>query len=473
MWLFGVREVVKGVERSSDKGTKSQFAALEVRRKLEYGRLYLLFILHRLWFNLTKNRLLFWGGATTFSALLGASLALITPLWSDPSTLNQFNKQAFVKTRSPAGLGGNGQYVLSRPVNILVMGIGPLPGVGDTSPSVFSRSSDTMLLLRLNPNTKFIRVLSIPRDSQVVIPGMGLTKISLANANGGPVLAAQVVSRTLNNVPIDRYVRITTNALRELVDLLGGVEVFVPQRMSYEDATQQLSIDLDPGWQTLNGDQAQQFARFRDSSTGDLGRIQRQQVLMKALRDRLTHPTLLPLLPKLARMMQSYVDTNLSLPEILALVDFCVELDGQNFQMVLLPGSLSRLSKDPSSYWLYPAGQNQVMGEYFGVYAPGISQKTRSLSTLRIAVQNASGRPKLSDRVAKYLKERGFDNVYTVSDWPDIERQTEIIMQQGNLKAASELQKVLGLGNIEAASTGDLKSHLTIRVGKDWKGLRH
>jgi len=62
----------------------------------------------------------------------------------------------------------------------------------------------------------------------------------------------------LNNVPIDRYVRIT-NAFEELVDLLGGVEVFVPERMSRLQRHQQLEIDLDPGWQTLNGNQAQQF----------------------------------------------------------------------------------------------------------------------------------------------------------------------------------------------------------------------
>jgi LCP family protein required for cell wall assembly len=467
--LLGVRAVVKVVERS-DKESKPQPEKAEVRRKLEDVRRNLLFILYSLWLVLRKNRLLFWGGTITFSALFGASLALITPLWSDWNYLNEKQRLSLGNTRlQNSNIWGNSsQYQVSRPVNILVMGIDPLPGVANTSPKIFTGSSDTMLLLRLNPNDKSIKVLSIPKDSQVVIPEIGLAKISLANATGGPALAARVVSRNLNNVPIDRYVRITTNAFRELVDLLGGVEVFVPQQMSYRDATQKLQIDLAPGWQTLNGHQAQHFAQFRDSSVGDLTRVQRQQSLLKALHHRLTNPSVLPRLPRLTRMMQNYVDTNLSLEEMLALMNFCVELDWENFQMLLLPGNLSSLSQDPSSYWLDFSGMNRVMSEYFGVSSIGVAQQTRSLSTLRIAIQNASGQRNLGDRVAKYLKERGFDKVYVVSDWPDVQRQTEIIVQRGNLEAAADLKKVLGLGNIESNSTGDLESQLTIRVGKDW-----
>lgn len=467
--LFGGEiAVVKEVDRS-EGGSKPQPVEAEVKRKLEDVRRNLFFILHRLSFIRTKNRWLFWGFVITFCVMLGGSLALITPLVStrDPLNPGQRFSLGSVKLQKSDLWRNNWQYQLSRPVNILVMGIDSLPGASDTSATTFTGSSDTMLLLRLNPNNKTMRVLSIPRDSQVVVPGMGLAKISLANTLGGPALAARVVSRTLNNVPIDRYVRITTSAFRELVDLVGGVEVFVPQRMSYTDATQHLEIDLDPGWQTLNGDQAQQFARFRDSEVGDIARVQRQQSLLKALRDRLTSPAVLPRLPKLTRLMQNYVDTNLSLEEILALVNFGVELDQENFQMVLLPGNLSSLSKEPSSYWLNPAGQDRVMSEYFGVLS-GVEQKTRSLSTLRIAIQNASGKANLSQRVAKYLKDQGFEKVYIVSDWPDLQRQTDIIVQQGNLQAAADLKKVLGLGNIEAASTGDLESHLTIRVGKDW-----
>lgn len=351
-----------------------------------------------------------------------------------------------------------------------MLGIDSVPGVADTSPEIFKGRSDTVLLLRLNPESNSIRVLSIPRASQVQIPGIGLEKLSLAHERGGAVLATRVVSRNLNDVPIHRYVRISTSALRELVDQLGGVEMFVPKRMFYKDATQQLEIDLEPGWQTLNGDQAQQFARFREPSpSGDLSRLQRQQMLIKALRQRLTNPAVVPRLPRLTRIMQKYVDTNLTLEEMLAIVNFCLKLDSQNIQMTLLPGDLSPFSRDPSSYWIYPVGQNRVMTEYFGVSLAGVvSDPPTPLKQLKIAIQNASGKPRLSQRLAQYLQAQGFANVYVISDWSDSQRQSQVIVQRGNLEAATELNQVLGVGSIEATASGDLASDLTIRVGQDW-----
>ena len=238
--------------------------------------------------------------------------------------------------------------------------------------------------------------------------------------------------------------------------------------MSYQDVTRKLTIDLERGWQTLNGDEAQQFARFQDKENGDLGRVQRQQLLIKALKNRLTNPAIMARLPQIVSVVQNYVDTNLSPEEMLTLANFGAKLDAQNLQMVMLPGFLSSLSLDPSSYWLDPASQDRVMSEYFG--AKGLSTpKVRSLSTMKIAVQNASGKPSLSRRVASSLKAQGLENVYVSSDWSDQLAQTEIVVQRGDLTSATELQKVLGLGKVEVAATGDLDSYLTLRLGKDWR----
>lgn len=447
-----------------EKRFRRQLDQVEIKENLTEVKQTLLFIRRWLWFQMTRNRLLFWIGVTNLSLLLGASVALLTPIfWGDSNTkqLSTVNSVLPSNTFLSNGL----PYQISRPVNILVMGIEPHPSGWNTP--AFSGSSDTMLLLRLNPERKLIRVLSIPKDSQVTLPN-GLDKISNANALGGSTLAARVVSRTLNNVPIDRYVTITTNALQQLVDQLGGVEIFVPQPMSYQDATQKLQIDLDQGWQTLNGEQAEQFARFRaSSSSGDLDRVQRQQLLLKALRDRLTSPAVLPRLPQITRIAQTLVKSNLSPEEMLAIANFTVTLNPENLQMLLLPGDLSPFSKDPNSYWLYTPGQDQIMSKYFGTFTIGTAQKPKALTSLKIAVQNASGEAKRSQQVASYLKSKGFENVYIVSDWSDEQRQTQIIAQKGNLEAAAKLQKILG-GNVEADATGDLNSSLTIRVGKDW-----
>jgi LCP family protein required for cell wall assembly len=402
------------------------------------------------------------------SATMGATLALVTPLAPIITPQGQDKQLA-----SDLRLNGF-NYRLARPVNILVMGIDRVPEAGDNSPEMFAGRSDTMLLLRIDPTDNSVKMLSVPRDTQVEIPGIGIDKINDANATGGPALAARVTSRTLNNVPIDRYVRVSTDAFRELVDLMGGVEVFVPAPMSYVDQTQKLKIDLAQGWQTLNGNQAEQFARFRNDGQGDIGRVQRQQALIKALRSRLTSPAVLPRLPRMVRVMQKYIDTNLSLEEMLALVNFGIKLDQDNFKMVLLPGRFSTPDEYAASYWIMnPQGRDRIMQEYFQVEPTSTTANDpltsdRSLNMLRIAIQNASGQPEVGNRLAQYLAKQGFNNVYTVQDWPDPLRQTQIIVQQGDFSEAKTLKTMLGVGQIEATSTGDLDSDLTIRIGKDW-----
>jgi LCP family protein required for cell wall assembly len=395
---------------------------------------------------------------------LGATLALLTPLSPFIAPLTQGKA-------SKGDLWRRGfQYDLARPVNILVMGIDRVPDAPKNSAAVFAGRSDTMLLLRLDPTDNSVRMLSIPRDTQVDIPGIGIAKINDANVEGGPALSARVVSRSLNDVPIDRYVRVTTDAFRELVDLVGGIEVFVPYPMYYVDVTQNLKIDLEPGWQTLNGEQSEQFARFRKDQNGDIGRVQRQQALLKALRQRLVSPTVLPRLPQVIRVVQQYVDTNLSLEEMLALVGFGLKLEQDDFKMVLLPGRFSAPNEYIGSYWLMDSvGRDRVMREYFQQNQGWSALDTSRLPNgVRIAIQNATGNPELSNRVAQYLAEKDFRNVYFIQDWPDKLRQTQIIVQQGDVEAATILKKALGIGKVEASSTGDIESDLTIRIGEDW-----
>lgn len=418
-------------------------------------------------------RWLFWSLVlfltTTISATLGATLALVTPLSTaicpPPRCVAQDQQRSLVDLWRDAFL-----YRLTRPVNILVMGIDRVPNIPAHSPASFNGRSDTMLLLRLDPADNSVKLLSIPRDTQVDSPELTIQKINQANADGGPALAARITSSTLNDVPVDRYVRITTDAFRELVDLVGGVEVFVPYPMRYVDKTQQLEISLDPGWQLLDGEQAEKFARYRHDNYGDIGRVQRQQVLLKALRQRLVSPAILPRLPQLLRVMQKYVDTNISLEEMLALANFGLQLDRADIQMVMLPGHFSGPREYATSYWIMDRkGRDRVMHDYFGINPSDIVRDpNRSENNIRIAIQNASGEAHMSRRVAQYLKTLGFRDIYLVKDWPDRERQTQIIVQQGDLEAAKKLKNSLGLGNIEAASTGDIESDITLRIGEDW-----
>lgn len=414
-------------------------------------------------------RWLLWGSAfaltATVSATLGAVLMLTLPM-SAIAPQNESQPPSFTDLWRR-----NFGYRITRPVNILVMGIDRVLDAPEGSDDIFSGRSDTMLLIHIDPTNNTASLLSIPRDTRVRIPEEGTAKINHANTVGGAELAAQVVSGTLNDVQIDRYIRVSTDAFRELVDLLGGVEVYVPERMVYQDDTQRLYIDLQPGRQILNGDQAEQFARFRHDAYGDVGRVQRQQQLIQALRDRLMSPTVIPKLPQAIELFQQYIDTNLSLDEMLALANFGLGLEREDFRMVMLPGRFSAPDEYIASYWIMDrAGRDQVMQEYFQVQPldDTISSSPREFDNLRIAVQNASYNSDAGQQFADYLRDLGFRNVYLIQDWLDPQSETQIIVQRGNLQDANQLQAWLGMGQVVAASIGDLDSDLTIRVGADW-----
>lgn len=434
---------------------------------------------------LTMPRWLFWFltvvVGTTMSGLLVAALALWTPLWSTVDRTEEELQWSGKEEQSaplPGDLWSNlSQYKLVKPMNILVMGIDPVPGAAEGSPESFAGNSDTILLLRLNPATGTsakpeegtIHVLSIPRDTMISIPEEGLSKVSQANTKGGGALAVKTISRTLGNAFIDRYVRVSSSGLRQLVEQLGGVEVYVPQPMDYRDSAQRLDINLVKGWQNLDGEQAEQFIRFRDSKLGDLPRVQNQQSLLLALRDRLASPTVIPRLPQLIRVMRKNLDTNLKLEEMMAIVNFSANIKRENFQMTILPGIFSRLSADPNSYWLDLTGQSQVLRDFAGVEMSGVSSPNKPITSLKIAVQNASKQPGKASQVVNYFKQKGFASAFASTEWEDTERETQIIVQRGNRELGEQLRESLGFGRVEVLSTGDLQSDITIRVGQDWK----
>jgi LCP family protein required for cell wall assembly len=414
------------------------------------------------------GRNLFWGlvflTTASVSAVVGATLTLMAPFPSALAAHGQ-GQQVSLGDLWRRGFG----YHIAHPINILVLGIDRVPGAADSSKEIFAGRSDTMLLLRVDPTSESVNVLSIPRDTRVDIPENGLNKINYANEVGGATLAARTVSYNFDGVPIDRYVRVSTSAFRELVDLMGGVRVFVPVRMYYVDNTQGLKIDLQPGWQTLNGSQAEQFARFRHDGFGDIGRVQRQQALIKALRERVTSPAVLPKLPEALQILQRNIDTNLSIDEMLALIHFGLGLGQDNFKMVMLPGRFSTPSEFVASYWILdPNARDQIMRDFFQVDSVNLAAGSPDISQLRVAVQNASTNPNLGREVANYLQAHGYSNVYVIEDWPDRQQQTQIIAQRGNVQEASQLTTALGLGQVVSDSTGDLESDLTIRVGEDW-----
>ena len=367
---------------------------------------------------------------------------------------------------------------LTRPVNILVLGIkvtasdvsSPPPethNVGyDALVDSFEGLSDTMMLIRFNPETQKISVLSIPRDTRISQNGRTI-KINETNVTGGPAQTAKVVSDLLEDVPIDRYVRINVQGVETLIDALGGVTVYVPKDMKYTDESQHLFIDLKEGQQHLNGDQTLQLLRFRYDKLGDLGRIQRQQMVMRALTEQALNPATLARLPKLLSVIQSHIDTNLSVEELVALVGFGVQTKRSNVQMLLVPGDFNGDGKHETSYWLPNSRHIQtLMAQYFD---QGYSDRQAvNPSRMRIAIQDSTKNPDAVKALVKKLEESGYRNIQIDERWREPLKVTRLVAQQGDDESAVAVHRSLGFGEVRVDSTGNVISDVTIQLGEDW-----
>ncbi len=217
-------------------------------------------------------------------------LVLATIVWFGWQTLNAAHKiiahpgpgsaALAGKQLAPSQLKGEG----SGRVNILVLGIG---GEGHSGPDL----SDTMMVWSIDPQTKDAAMLSIPRDLYVQIPGHGYGKINSANALGGPQLAEQVVENVIG-VPIDYYVLIDFSGFKQAVDAVGGIDFNVPTALddplfpcddNTRDANDYCPIHFMPGFQHMDGEQALEYSRSRET-TSDFARAARQQQVLVALR---------------------------------------------------------------------------------------------------------------------------------------------------------------------------------------------
>lgn len=428
-------------------------------------------------------------GVAVLSATAGAILAVSlssTPLKLSnlsPEEAAVFNQE---KTISYKSLN---LPQLSRPVNILVLGTKVLTSDLEEHEkpeedlgyhalvNSFKGLSDTMILLRFDPDKQKLTVLSIPRDTQAYIEERGLRKINEANYYGGPALAAQTASELLGGVPVDRYVRVNIQGVEKLIDALGGVTVYVPKDMKYQDDSQHLYINLKKGEQHLNGEQAVQFLRFRYDEFGDISRVQRQQTFMRALVEQSLKPQTLLKIRDILSVVQSHVDTNLSVEELVALSGFAAQTERANVNMLMLPGTFSGNGKHEVSYWLPNQSRLQSMvaqhfdhvsEEYLEAQA---DESTLEPTSLTIAIQDSTDNPEAVQAMVSYLQEAGYSRVYVSSRWQEPLKVSRIVAQSGDDSGAAFLRAQLGFGEVLVESTGSLSSDITIQLGEDWRQL--
>ena len=243
--------------------------------------------------------------------------------------------------------------------NILVMGLDD--GADDSGTK--EKRADTILGISLENETGKVRFINIPRDTWTSFPNQGVsTKLKNIYAAGGAPMMVRQVSKLLG-VSIHQYIVLDMETFADLIDVLGGIDLYVEGNMEYEDPEAGLSINIRQGYQHLDGAQAQQYLRYRSSELGDIGRVQRQQKFVKALYQKLLQFETIPRLPAIAEIFKQRIDTSAEIFDSVHLANVLRSLSSDPPASIMLPGSAAQ--HDDTVWMPDEAGIQKRMQELF------------------------------------------------------------------------------------------------------------
>lgn len=227
---------------------------------------------------------------------------------------------------------------------VLLVGVDQRPGEKSFS------NTDTLLVASINTVNGHVALLSIPRDTQVAIPGYGKEKINAAARLGKGIKTTQALVEEIIGQPIDGYVLTNFKGFKTIIDTLGGITLTVEKDMYYVtgDAEDGI-INLKKGLQRLNGIQALQYARFRQDALADISRTSRQQAVLKAMEKEFLQVKTVPKLPRIISQISKSMETDLSVSQLWSLANILIHLKSPVITSQTLPGNF--LIEDDISYW--------------------------------------------------------------------------------------------------------------------------
>ena len=203
---------------------------------------------------------------------------------------------------------------------------------------------DTIMLGVFDTKAKTASLISIPRDT-VIYSGGKYRKINSTYAGGEEAVAAAV--RDLLGVPVDYYVSVNLKAFSSIVDQIGGVWFDVPVRMDYRDPLQDLVIDIQPGYQLLDGKKAEGVMRCRNCYVNaDIGRTATQRAFLTALAKQAITPSNVTNVTSLINTFSQYVSSDMPLSDM---VFFGTQAIGMDLDTALNASSLE--GEWISPYW--------------------------------------------------------------------------------------------------------------------------
>ncbi|RAN87331.1 LytR family transcriptional regulator [Bacillus sp. SRB_28] len=242
--------------------------------------------------------------------------------------------------RDKSELRAENVEITKEPFSVLIMGIEDYATDGQNG------RTDTLMFATINPNTKDISLMSIPRDTRVTIAGRNeKNKINAAHAYGGEKMALETVEGFLG-VPVDQYIKIDFQGFKGIVDAVGGITVDVPFDFEERsDIDYYKLIQFKQGKQELNGEEALAYVRMRKQDpNGDHGRTDRQRQVLAAVAHKLNSASMFFKIKDLAEVIGKNVKTDTPVSDGLALYKELYGLDPSNMQTVKLEGEDKKLN---------------------------------------------------------------------------------------------------------------------------------
>ncbi len=312
-------------------------------------------------------------------------------------------------------------------VTVLLMGV-------DARPGQTVARTDTIMVITIDPQSGSAGMLSLPRDMLVSVPILSDTvKINTVHVigeirdypGGGPALLRDTVV-DLIGYPIDYYVRMNFDGFRQIIDLIGGIDIEVAREIR-DDKYPDENYGYDPlfipaGLQHMDGALALKYARVRHIDT-DYQRARRQQQVILAVKDKLTQPgqlaSLLPRLPGLALAMANSVQTDMPVERAIMLARAVGQMDLQDPNRAVVDNTMGQAALDPvKGYVLIPdlkkvrAAAAAVFGETASGPPPEeMTRQALQAEAARVIVLNGTTEAGLGAEIAASLAADGFQVV--------------------------------------------------------------
>jgi LCP family protein required for cell wall assembly len=351
-----------------------------------------------------------------------------------------------------------------RYLNIVLLG-------SDRRPRSGAWRTDSMIVVSVDTTHNRIRLLSIPRDLWVYIPGHGYNRVNTADLWGelaqkgtGPERVKQTIHHNLG-IPIHYYVRIDFKGFIQIIDAVGGIDVDVDCPLS--------DIQLSAGMHHMTGQEALRYARSR-YSTNDFDRGRRQRKVLMALWDQALTLELIPRLPQLWWAMSNSFQTDLSLNQVINLAYIGVQLEPRHIlSRAIGPGHVQS--------WVTPQGASVLLPNHQRIrnmleefYAPIDPTQVDDTTGKSVRVLNGSQRRDADQLAAAALRWAGFKMVAAGPADHQNYAQTQITVHRGDTAAAGQIAQQLRVPAAMIQEQPDPASPVDFQVilGSDYNPCR-